>query len=182
MKKFLPFTIFILAFSGFITTQIIWDIFHLKAEQATLEDSRSTQYQSLFREMSLKATDGEQIRLSGVKAPIVILNFWASWCLPCLKEFPSLVELQNKYKQQVLIIGINGDEQDALKEIDKMSKKFSFNFKNVIDDKSLVGDKFFVNSYPFSIVFSKGKVIFTSQKTMNFMDSAFIELIDKSLK
>ena len=160
----------------------MWDIFHLKAEQATLEDSKSTQYQSVFRDLVLKTVDGEEIKLQSAKEPIIILNFWASWCLPCLKEFPSLIELQKKYGSKIRVIGINGDEQSPALEIEKMSKKFNFNFKNVIDDKSLIGDRFFVTSYPFSLIFFKGKSIFVSQKAMNFMDKSITDLIDQSLK
>jgi thiol-disulfide isomerase/thioredoxin len=42
---------------------------------------------------------------------IVVVDFWASWCLPCAKSFPVLDELQKKYGDRVVVIGVNVDEQ-----------------------------------------------------------------------
>jgi thiol-disulfide isomerase/thioredoxin len=182
MKKKIPLYLFILAFSGFISTQILWDVFKLSASQSTREDSKTLQFQSLFKELNFKTSDNTEINLKELKTPIVILNFWASWCLPCLKEFPSLVQLQKKFPNKITVIGINGDEQEPLKEIEKISKKYELNFKNVVDDKSIVGDKFFVSSYPYSVVYLNGKVVHVSQKTMDFLDSSFLQLIESGIK
>jgi cytochrome c biogenesis protein CcmG/thiol:disulfide interchange protein DsbE len=55
-------------------------------------------------------TDGSKtIRLSDYRGKIVILNFWASWCAPCLEEFPSLISLQ-KEMPQVVVLGVDFDD------------------------------------------------------------------------
>jgi peroxiredoxin len=48
-------------------------------------------------DFSLPGADGQQIRLSGLEGNIVLLDFWASWCTPCRKVNPELVELYKKY-------------------------------------------------------------------------------------
>jgi cytochrome c biogenesis protein CcmG/thiol:disulfide interchange protein DsbE len=54
--------------------------------------------------------DGSKtIRLSNYRGKIVILNFWASWCAPCLEEFPSLIDLQ-KQMPQIVVIGVDFDD------------------------------------------------------------------------
>src|SRR5580658_10703966 len=43
------------------------------------------------------APSGTRISLAEIKAKVIFINFWASWCAPCIVEFPSLVELAKKY-------------------------------------------------------------------------------------
>jgi cytochrome c biogenesis protein CcmG, thiol:disulfide interchange protein DsbE len=51
--------------------------------------------------------DGSKtIRLSDYHGKVVVLSFWASWCAPCLEEFPSLIELQ-KQMPQIVVLGVD---------------------------------------------------------------------------
>ena len=51
------------------------------------------------------------------KGKVVLVNFWATWCPPCLAEIPDLIALQDKYRDQVVVIGVSEDEGslDAVK-------------------------------------------------------------------
>jgi thiol-disulfide isomerase/thioredoxin len=64
-------------------------------------------------EFKLSALDGKPLSLVGVRGKIVLLNFWATWCGPCRAEIPDLIALQQKYKDQLQIIGLTVDEDDA---------------------------------------------------------------------
>lgn len=58
-------------------------------------------------------TDGTKtIRLSDYRGKIVVLNFWASWCAPCLEEFPSLISLQ-KQMPQIVVLSVDFDDDEA---------------------------------------------------------------------
>jgi thiol-disulfide isomerase/thioredoxin len=57
--------------------------------------------------------DGRPLSLAGERGKVVLLNFWATWCGPCRAEIPDLIELQKKYDQQLQIIGLAVDEDDA---------------------------------------------------------------------
>ena len=50
---------------------------------------------------------GQKHALSDYRDRWVIINFWATWCGPCIKEIPELVELQSKYRTTVQVLGIN---------------------------------------------------------------------------
>ncbi len=65
-------------------------------------------------EFSLKQPNGEPLKLSDYKGKIVLLNFWASWCEPCIKEFPSMISLVEKMKGELILLAISADyeEQD----------------------------------------------------------------------
>ena len=182
MKKYIPVLLFIMAFSGFLSTQILWDTFHLNAEQVEKDKQKHSLYESNFQALKITTTKSTTIELKNEKTPIIILNFWASWCIPCLKEFPSLVKFQDKFKGQVKVIGINGDEENAEINIKKIEAKYALNFESATDLDSAVANKFMVNTYPVSIVFVKGKVIYVNKKIHDFMNPEFITLIENALK
>ncbi len=182
MKKYIPVLLFIMAFSGFLSTQIIWDTYHLNAQNVDADKQKHSVYEAAFQGLKLTTTKNTSIELKNVKEPIIVLNFWASWCVPCLKEFPSLVQFQEKFKGKVRVIGINGDEEKPVEMVKKTEAKSRLNFENTTDADSAIGNKFLISTYPVSIVFHKGKVIYVSKKIHNFMEEGFVSLIESSLK
>ena len=67
--------------------------------------------------MTYESLEGEKINFSKLKGNVVVINFWATWCGPCLIEIPNLIELQEEFKDKsVKIFGISTDdyEEDVL--------------------------------------------------------------------
>src|SRR5215813_9772673 len=62
----------------------------------------------------LKAKDlnGQELSLEAYKGKVVLLNFWATWCGPCRAEIPSLIRLQEAYKDRLQIIGMDVDDEE----------------------------------------------------------------------
>ena len=61
-------------------------------------------------DFTMKDLDGKQVSLSSFKGKVVLLNFWATWCGPCKAEIPGFVEIQEKYKDQLVIVGFSVDD------------------------------------------------------------------------
>ncbi len=61
----------------------------------------------------LPGLDGKPLSLADSRGKVVLLNFWATWCGPCREEIPDLIELQNKYKDRLQIIGLAVDEEES---------------------------------------------------------------------
>jgi thiol-disulfide isomerase/thioredoxin len=94
------------------------------AQQPTIRFVRNPDPAPDFK---LTTLEGKALSLADYKNKVVLLNFWATWCGPCRAEVPDLVELQNKYKDQVQIIGlvVDDDDQAAIK---KFAAEFGINY------------------------------------------------------
>lgn len=80
-------------------------------------------------ELALKDLSGIEQRLSALKGRIVILNFWATYCIPCRKEMPDLAAIQTEYAALgVQVIGAAADDVDNRTEILKFIKQTKINF------------------------------------------------------
>jgi thiol-disulfide isomerase/thioredoxin len=71
----------------------------------------------------LKDLDGKEVELASFKGKVVLLNFWATWCGPCKAEIPGFVELQEKYRDKLTIIGYSVDDTAEL------AKKYAAEYK-----------------------------------------------------
>lgn len=182
MKKTIPVLLFIMAFAGFLASQILWDNYDLNAKQVDQDKQKHSVYETNFQGLKFTTSKQTSVELRNENTPIIVLNFWASWCIPCLKEFPSLVKFQEKYKGQVKVFGINGDEENPVENIQKIEKKYSLNFESVVDADSAISNRFLINTYPVSIVFHNGKVIYVNKRIHDFMASDFTAIIDDALK
>ena len=60
--------------------------------------------------ITMKDLDGRTISSADFGGKVVIVNYWATWCPPCRAEIPDLIALQNKYKNELLIIGVSDDD------------------------------------------------------------------------
>jgi cytochrome c biogenesis protein CcmG/thiol:disulfide interchange protein DsbE len=61
-------------------------------------------------DFKLKDMNGVDVRLDSFKGKVILLNFWATWCGPCKAEIPSLVELQEEYADDLVVLGFSVDD------------------------------------------------------------------------
>ena len=97
-----------------------------------------------FPSLSLESPDGI-LDLDTLKGNIIVLNWWATSCLPCIKEIPGLNKLVEKYKNKpVKFLSIIWDKEN----LDEFLKKYPFNYKHLysnMEAKKLLGGAFPVN-------------------------------------
>jgi thiol-disulfide isomerase/thioredoxin len=62
------------------------------------------------QDFSMTDLDGRAIASASLRGKVTLINFWATWCGPCRAEIPDLVTLQNRYRDQLQIIGVSEDE------------------------------------------------------------------------
>jgi thiol-disulfide isomerase/thioredoxin len=61
-------------------------------------------------DFKLKDMHGVDVKLDSFKGKVILLNFWATWCGPCKAEIPSLVELQEQYADDLVVLGFSVDD------------------------------------------------------------------------
>ncbi|HAV77279.1 MAG TPA: hypothetical protein DCX53_07985 [Anaerolineae bacterium] len=82
--------------------------------------------------------DGETVRLSDHHGRIVLINDFATWCGPCLFETPHLVDIYNKHKNEVAVIGLNLQEQNV--DVAEYKSQFNVTYPLVMDPDGALTD------------------------------------------
>ena len=118
-----------------------------------------------------------EIDLVNYKGKLLILNFWATWCLPCKEEMPSLNRLQvNENFNNLKIFAIN-ISQESKKKVDDFFKDLSIvNFEPYYDAPTTLAKIFSLRGVPTSILLDKdGKEFSRIIGSIDFDDKNFIE-------
>jgi len=104
-------------------------------------------------DFTLERLDGTKLKLSDLKGKMLIVNFWASWCNPCVEELPSMVRLAEKMKGELVVIAISTDENR--KDIETFLKLFGLpkpGFEVVWDRDGKMKDMYAVGKIPESYI------------------------------
>lgn len=181
MKKYLPLIIFVMAF----TAAIVGQVGYQTLIAGTKTENEYSSYEKHFMEGKFEALDGRRIENTKIKAPVVIYNFWASWCNPCLEEMPSLLAMKKKFKDdEVQVLAFNTDEDNQIKNIQKVIRKLNIkNEMTIIPDKGTkIADGLKITAIPVTIIFNRGKVVHFSNGPMDFNSAEMTEKIKKWIK
>jgi thiol-disulfide isomerase/thioredoxin len=129
-------------------------------------------------EFNLAGLDGKPVILADTKGKVVLVNFWATWCGPCRAEIPDLVELQNKYKDRLQILGLVVDDEDQ-PAIKRFVAKYHVNYPVAIATDALRLEYGGIPALPTSFVLdSEGRVV---QKHEGLRDPVLYETEVRSL-
>jgi thiol-disulfide isomerase/thioredoxin len=99
----------------------------------------------------LKDLDGREVRLDAFRGRTVVVNFWATWCAPCVEEMPSLARLREKFAPQGLeVIGVNFQENAA--RIRPFLERYGIDMPVVRDHDGSASKAWGVSVYPSAFV------------------------------
>lgn len=106
---------------------------------------------------------GVRKMLAGQKGKVVLLNFWATWCVPCREEFPDLARLQKAYGGQGLtVVGISTDFASQRPGVEKFLADLEPPFPNYVkraggDDQQFIDavDRSWGGELPFTVLFDR---------------------------
>lgn len=112
-----------------------------------------------------KKVDGTTMKLSDLRGQVVLLDFWASWCGPCRKENPNVVNLYNKYKDDgftVMSVSLDGDRDRWLKAIEDDKLEWPNHVSDLKKWACAAAKVYGVGSIPFTVLIDReGKIIGT---------------------
>lgn len=107
-------------------------------------------------DFTLDTLDGNQIRLSGLKGKPVLMNFWASWCVPCREETPDLVKAYNTHHAEGLIVlGVNMTNIDTISDAKSFVAEFQMPYQVLLDNDGKVAGLYHVNGIPTSFFINR---------------------------
>ncbi len=124
-------------------------------EQAASDFSRG-----LVPDFSFETLDGESFSIGDFRGRTVLINFWATWCAPCVAEFPALIELADDYKEQLVLLAVSSDNNVEnirtfiAKQDSEIREKLESAKVFVVPDKSgkITYDLFQTQRYPETII------------------------------
>jgi peroxiredoxin len=108
---------------------------------------------------SVNTDQGKLISLSDFPGKVLVLNFWASWCKPCVDEMPSLNEFARRMQSEgVTVLGISVDHDEA--RYKKFLKDANISFFTYRDEKADIAAAYGTYKYPETYIIDKqGKVV-----------------------
>ena len=139
--------------------------------------SRPQHVGSAAKEFSVRDSD-HQVSLNQFRGQVVVLNFWATWCPPCMQELPSMMEMQNQLRSRgVVVLGVSIDVDDDAYH--RFLKQRGVNFVTVRDPEQKVAGMYGTSGWPESYIIDRqgvlrrkvvGPINWGSPEVMQFLD------------
>lgn len=127
----------------------------------------------------LKDESGDIFNFESTKGKVVIINFWATWCPPCIAEMPSLQKLYNDYHDRVEFLFVTNDPYI---EINKFLEKEDYTFK-VFRPLKFNSNVFNVTSIPRTfLIDNEGHIVIDESGAANWNSESVREIIDELLQ
>ncbi len=121
---------------------------------------------------------GKNINLEQYKGKVVLVTFWATWCVFCIKEFPSIQKMQTEIgKENIKVIAITQDSKEDLPKVDKFVEKHTeWQFDYALYNKESL--KNYSTSIPGAFILDKsGKIVAEVQGAIDWAEPRYIKLV-----
>jgi thiol-disulfide isomerase/thioredoxin len=118
------------------------------------------------------ALDGEKFRLSDFRGRVVLLDFWATWCPPCVADVPKMLDLFERHKNNLTIIGINADQDKST--LESFVKERGISWRQVWESEpgGLWQTAFAVEGYPTYVLINRdGSLAAIGLRGRNLIDA-----------
>ncbi|MEE8483170.1 MAG: redoxin domain-containing protein [Nitrospinota bacterium] len=130
-------------------------------------------------EVVLEKLEGGKIPLKDYRGKWVFINFWATWCPPCIKEMPAMEGFYNKFKKHNLVmLAVSIDKKKEL--VVEFVKKYNLTFEIFIDSETKVAKQFGVKGIPATFILNpQGEIVSQAAGARKWMDPSIIDYFEK---
>lgn len=130
-------------------------------------------------DFALPDLEGKTVRLSDFKGKVIILDFWATWCPPCVHEIPHFIELYEQYKEsgfQMIGIAIQSGSESNIRQF---VEKHGINYLILMGNREITREYGNINAIPTTFLIDRqGRIV---QKYIGYRDKEVFENQLKSL-
>lgn len=103
---------------------------------------------------TLKTLSGETTSLADYRGQVVLVNFWASWCPPCVAELPTLHQFYLSHKSDgFVVLAVNAEENEST--IRNYIEQKGYTFPVLVDDAAIAADAYDIRAIPASFIVDK---------------------------
>lgn len=112
-------------------------------------------------EFTAQLLGGGEMSLAELKGKVVVLDFWATWCLPCIRMLPSVNTLAQTYKDQpVVILGVNSNVAQDMSKVTKfVSERKVGDMRHALDPGGLVGRQYAAQAIPLTVFIDRDGIV-----------------------
>ena len=134
-----------------------------------------------LEKINFKNIDNETINLNKFENSLIVINFWATWCAPCIEEMPSLSRLQaNPVFNNLQVIPINVGRDNVQKSKNFFKKLEIYNLEIYFDKDIELANKFLLRGLPTTVFINKkGEEFARIIGFINFDDKKFVKWLKK---
>lgn len=126
------------------------------SKKSSSDSQTDTEY---VKTTSFTDLEGNTVSISDFSGKVVLIDFWETWCKPCLASFPTMQELQDEYPDNFQILAVTPGFTDTREDARSFAQNHDYNFKYLMDSNNL-HQKLGVQGIPHKVfVDTAGKVI-----------------------
>lgn len=161
------------------TIVLITGLLIMSCNGSTTSETAASETAYILDELKLKTIEGETLALDQYKGKTIFINFWATWCRPCITEMPSIEKAQQKFKGENLVILMVSNEPRS--QIKSFIDTHNYQFKYAQLDMPL--EQLNIQGLPTTFIINpQGQLVFSEMGARDWNNEENIMLIREYLK
>lgn len=136
-----------------------------------------------YRDFTAALTDGGTFRLSDHKGKVILLNFWATWCGPCVGEMPAFSRLVEAYGDKLALVAVNCGEDEAA--VSAFLAKNGYTFPVALDPEGEIGQLYPIDGIPYTVIIAPDGTVSDIQTGAGDAETMFVHysgMLDRALQ
>ena len=115
------------------------------------DESGDATYIDTIEEASFKSLDDDsRVNVSDFEGKVVLVDFWETWCVPCLQAMPTFQQVMEEYPDQFIVLAVSPGWSDTAEDIIRFKEEYQYPFVFVIDDTE-VSTKLEITGIPYKV-------------------------------
>lgn len=153
------------------------------SEDAVMEPEGPVEVGDDYRDFTAVLADGGSFTLSAHEGSVILINFWATWCGPCVREMPAFPMLIEKYGEDLTLLAVNVGETEE--SVQGFLEKNGYEFPVALDTEDEICNLYPSDGIPYTVLIGRdGKIasIHLGADTADAMYAVYCEEIDGLLE